>query len=485
MNKKFEDIITEQGKLVYTNVGDSMYPLIKPRDLLVIEAVKKPLKVGDVPLYKRDSGQYVLHRIVGIDSGEYSTKGDNRTFVEKGVTDKHIIGVLTAIVRNGKTFPVETPEEHTRRISRDLIYLVSCAVNSEAPDKERIEQMDLSEVFRLSTAHMLTSAVAFALEKTIPLPHAFDQSKKKAIRKIALFEIERAKITGEFEKSGIWYLPLKGIVLKNDYPKASMREMTDNDILVDPSRMKDVRAIMEGLGYSCDMYEKYNHDIYSKPPTLEFEIHSSLFFGEYMPLFAEYFADIKSRLKQNGFACRVSDEDFYLYFLSHTYKHYSQGGSGLRSLLDVYVFLRAHPDLDSEYLNAELAKLEITDFEQKMRTLSQKLYTGADLTEPEQIMLDYMVSSGCAGTTENEEYNHMMTILGSDDSTASKRRYLKNRVFLSGEALQKNYPFVAKHKSLYPLLLVFRPIKGAITHPKGIVDEYKRVKKFKKRKNDH
>lgn len=79
MNKKFEDIITEQGKLVYTNVGDSMYPLIKPRDLLVIEAVKKPLKVGDVPLYKRDSGQYVLHRIVEIDSGEYSTKGDNRT----------------------------------------------------------------------------------------------------------------------------------------------------------------------------------------------------------------------------------------------------------------------------------------------------------------------------------------------------------------------------------------------------------------------
>ena len=174
-----------------------------------------------------------------------------------------------------------------------------------------------------------------------------------------------------------------------------------------------------------------------------------------------------------------------MYFLSHTYKHYSQGGSGLRSLLDVYVFLRAHHDLDREYLNAELAKLEITDFEQKMRTLSQKLYTGADLTEPEQIMLDYMVSSGCAGTTENEEYNHMMTILGSDDSTASKRRYLKNRVFLSGEALQKNYPFVAKHKSLYPLLLVFRPIKGAITHPKGIVDEYKRVKKFKKRKNNH
>ena len=50
--------------MIYTNVGDSMYPTIQPRDLLVIEAVSGPLKVGDVPLYKRDSGQYVLHRIV-------------------------------------------------------------------------------------------------------------------------------------------------------------------------------------------------------------------------------------------------------------------------------------------------------------------------------------------------------------------------------------------------------------------------------------
>ena len=40
-----------------------MYPIIRGRDLLIIEAVKEPLRVGDVPLYKRDSGQYVLRRL--------------------------------------------------------------------------------------------------------------------------------------------------------------------------------------------------------------------------------------------------------------------------------------------------------------------------------------------------------------------------------------------------------------------------------------
>lgn len=110
MTKKFEDIINEQGQLVYTNVGDSMYPLIKPRDLLVIKKVTAPLKKNDTPLYKRDSGQYVLHRIVKIKNGEYYICGDNRAFIERGITDRHIIGVLTDIVREGRTIPVNSPE---------------------------------------------------------------------------------------------------------------------------------------------------------------------------------------------------------------------------------------------------------------------------------------------------------------------------------------------------------------------------------------
>ena len=109
MNKKFEDIIAEQGRLIYTNVGDSMYPTIRPRDLLLIEAVKAPLKVGDVPLYKRDNGQYVLHRIYKIKRGTYTMKGDNRICIEKGIADRHIIGVLTGVIREGETRPVAPP----------------------------------------------------------------------------------------------------------------------------------------------------------------------------------------------------------------------------------------------------------------------------------------------------------------------------------------------------------------------------------------
>ena len=108
MNKStFEDQLAKNGKLIYTNKGDSMMPLIKQdRDLLVIEPVHGRLKKYDVPLYRRDSGQYVLHRILKVRSRDYVICGDNRWTKECGIQDRHIIGVLTAVVRNGREISV-------------------------------------------------------------------------------------------------------------------------------------------------------------------------------------------------------------------------------------------------------------------------------------------------------------------------------------------------------------------------------------------
>jgi signal peptidase I len=108
MNKStFEEQLAKNGKLIYTNRGDSMMPLIKQdRDLLIIKPVHGRLKKYDVPLYKRDSGQYVLHRILKVRKNDYVICGDNRWVKEYGIRDRHIIGVLTAVVRNGKEISV-------------------------------------------------------------------------------------------------------------------------------------------------------------------------------------------------------------------------------------------------------------------------------------------------------------------------------------------------------------------------------------------
>lgn len=120
MTRKFEDVIAEQGKLVYTHVGDSMYPTIRKNDLLVIEAVSRPLKQYDIPLYRRDSGQVVLHRIISTRGGGWTMCGDNRRYKEHGISEKNVIGVLTTIVRGGREIAVDTPR---RRLAARLLPL--------------------------------------------------------------------------------------------------------------------------------------------------------------------------------------------------------------------------------------------------------------------------------------------------------------------------------------------------------------------------
>ena len=375
--------------------------------------------------------------------------------------------------------------ESSSKTARDLIYLVSCAVNEKKPNTDICREMDLEAVYYLAQFHSLTSAAAFALEKVTELPRAFDQAKKKAIHKLSHFDIERIKILAALEQKGVWYMPLKGIMLKSFYPKAAMREMTDNDILVDPEKPDIVRAVMEERGYSCMMYDMYNHDVYEKPPTMEFEMHRTLFDLEKYPESAAYFDNIFDRLIKdsgNKFGYHMSDEDFYIYIICHMNKHYNNGGTGLRSLADVYLFNKARYDgMDKDYLSRELSALELTEFEQRIRELAYKLFCGEEneFTENEETM--YFVQSGANGTNEHWKENRLSRSMGGEDTGKAKRKYLLKRVFISGDELKKNYPTVYKHKLLYPLLFVYRPIKGAVTRPKGLIDEVRDVKKFKNR----
>ena len=100
----FEEMLKEKGYIAYTNVGISMLPLLRERkDIIEIHA-KGPsrFKKYDVVLYKRGS-IYILHRVLKVLPNGYLIAGDNNTFIERDVTDDMILGVMTRVIRNGKS----------------------------------------------------------------------------------------------------------------------------------------------------------------------------------------------------------------------------------------------------------------------------------------------------------------------------------------------------------------------------------------------
>ena len=94
---KFEEVLEKDGELIFTNVGYSMYPLIKQReDILTIRKVET-FKKGDIVLYKSDVEHYVLHRILRIKKDKIILAGDYNYFKDKPISKDQILGKLIEI----------------------------------------------------------------------------------------------------------------------------------------------------------------------------------------------------------------------------------------------------------------------------------------------------------------------------------------------------------------------------------------------------
>ena len=90
--------------------GISMLPLLREgRDSVILSPKPEHLEKYDIPLYQRESGGYVLHRIVGERDGAYVLVGDNQYAKEYGIKDEQIIAVVSAIRRGGRLFDVKHP----------------------------------------------------------------------------------------------------------------------------------------------------------------------------------------------------------------------------------------------------------------------------------------------------------------------------------------------------------------------------------------
>ncbi len=261
---------------------------------------------------------------------------------------------------------------------KDLIYLLSCAVNGITPNTARVQAMDLERLYRLAKFHTVRGAVCIALKRAGVEDKAFYQAYKKAVRKNIYLDMERTAILSNFEDKGIWYMPLKGSVLKDLYPENGMREMADNDVPFDAEKQEQSKAIMLSHSYTAKHYGVGNHDVYMKPPVLNFELHTALFGSAHAEPLYNYYADTKCLLRKdegNNYGYHFSDEDFYVYMTAHEWKHYSGGGAGIRSLLDCYVYCKIKGDLlDWEYNTAQCRQLEITDFEKERRALAVKIF---------------------------------------------------------------------------------------------------------------
>lgn len=101
--------LDEGGRANLTVTGSSMHPLFRSRrDSVVLVPATGKQKKGDIILYRRTSGQYVLHRIIDVAPTQYICSGDNQVMREP-VSQEQILAVVDGFTRRNKTYTLNHP----------------------------------------------------------------------------------------------------------------------------------------------------------------------------------------------------------------------------------------------------------------------------------------------------------------------------------------------------------------------------------------
>ena len=120
-----KEVIENGGEFRLYPRGTSMEPMIHAGSDSIMLGAAKEINNGDVLFYKRENGDFVVHRLIQKRGDNYTMCGDNQNVLEYGIKREQILAKVTAYY-SGEEYRTLTSDEYVKytkeRISRFPFY---------------------------------------------------------------------------------------------------------------------------------------------------------------------------------------------------------------------------------------------------------------------------------------------------------------------------------------------------------------------------
>ncbi len=300
----------------------------------------------------------------------------------------------------------------------------------------------------------------------------FKYVQQDQIQNQVIIELSRVLIDSNVEHRFI-----KGSVVKNMYPSSYMRSRGDIDLLVNGS-LQDLKTILLGNGFEFGTNGAMHDVFYSKG--VHIDVHNTL-----------YKRDNFVDFTQMGevWDCGYEVEYMLVYLLYHLKKHIRDGGVGLRSVIDISMYVDYHKKtLDLKQLYMYLEKTNSVEFFENLIKINDR-YLGLTLTdslnnktpindEVYKNFTSFIIRSGvhALGSDNNKKvsqiaYNQLYSV--------GKTKTILNRIFLPYIQMKSMYPKIVKCRIMYPFGVLYRFFHGLIKSSKKIKIEMQMYKSSK------
>lgn len=340
------------------------------------------------------------------------------------------------------------------------------------------EELALPEGFDIEAAypqikrhHMITmiydGAVRCGVSRQTPVMQKLFQSYCKAMLVSEGQMREIGRIFAAFDENGVDYMPLKGSKMKALYPKPELRIMGDADILIRMEQYEKIIPIMESLGFTAKL--ESDHELIWQSDSLYLELHKRLI-PSYNEDFYAYFGDGWQMGKcKDGTRYSMTTEDEFIYLFTHFAKHFRDGGIGCRHVVDLWVYLRANPDMNEAMVRAELEKLQLLDFYGNIRRLIAVWFEDVPTDDKIEFITEFVFASGSWGQMGSGILSQAVkNAKHSMPGVSGRMQYILEHLFPSVEGVREKYTILKKAPWLLPAVWVYRPFYKLLVEPKTL-----------------
>ena len=267
------------------------------------------------------------------------------------------------------------------------------------------------------------------------------------------YEIER--LLDAFEANQIDYLPLKGIVLRRYYPSPDLRYMTDADILLRAEQMALALQIAGELGYTLHS-DSPHHAVLHLGAALTIELHRYLMDGKLSERIGSgWRLAIREESTQHGYA--FSPEDLYCHLLAHMARHFTSGGVGLRSLIDLFLVVRHdQAKWDTRYLQQKIRDYKLEAFTSSLLKLAENWFGDDPTFNIDDELSRFILSSGMMGHAHHANVQKFSVGKGNPGDLGMKAKITLELIFPGRSNMAVRYPLLKRAPWLLPIAWLLR-----------------------------
>ncbi len=312
-------------------------------------------------------------------------------------------------------------------------------------DAKSVEQMILHNGILLTVYPVIEEGVLSGSDNAADkLKEALQQIYLQNVRQSILQNHEGELVLEALSALGTGCIALKGWEMRMLYPKATMRQMADIDILVRPYDYKRIKTVMKDLGFRAQGESSWKHDSFKKGE-VHVEMHKRLTddSGEIQRWEREMWSRAVCVREKNF---QMSPEDFYIFHFIHLHKDFMNGSLGLRRIVDTWLLQKQL--VNEEQTKAELAKIGILTFCERMIHLSRAVMGEEPIDEDCEILLSHAFKYGIYGSDISYKAGRI-TAMGKN-LRSGKNRSALSAVFLPLGRMKAQYPILEKWPILLP-----------------------------------